>query len=381
MESQYIVIAIIIILFIFNVISIVNYIYTRDKNNKNDIFKRSVDNQEEHPNINDIDEKDGIDAEGADVKEADVKEADVKEADVKEVDEKEVDEKEVAVKEVDEKEAREKETREEEILGKQPQCIEDIIETYKDQLEIETTKFLNGIGEEDGVSTIYDEIYKVILSWMENRMVNILEDYIQQNKECVIKYDISTVSNAFHEYVRAQLLSVHKQFYLNYAYKYNVPATSNGFNALLRNCNKEIKYDIHQDMYEFIESYLSKIPDCSKLVSGVVGEQNIGCCPIDDKCINNTTVESAKRKCYCCLDTQTKQYNSYMAPCNKINQHIEDNLTKMMKHYDKSVCLNNTGCTIKDGRCVCEKIINSTSFVPCMKSNQYKNYKNGCMSN
>ena len=345
MDSQYIVISIIVTLFVFNTISILNYLYQRDKNTQNNIFKRNVDIQEEEPGIQ---EETGIQEEPG-----------IQEEDL---------------------------IQEEKLDDKQPQCIEDIIETYKDQLEIETTAFLNSIEstsseEESNVTSISDEIYKVILSWMENRMINILEDYIQQNKECVIKYDISIVSNAFHEYVRSQLLQVNKQFYLNYAYKYNVPATSSGFNALLRNCNKEIKYDIHQDMYEFIESYLSKIPPCNTLIGDIVGDQNIGCCPIDDNCVNCTTVTSAKKKCYCCLDTQTKQYNSYMVPCNKINQHIEDNLTKMMKHYDKSVCLNNTGCTIKDGRCVCEKIINSTSFVPCMKSNQYNNYKNGCMTN
>ena len=361
MKSQYIVISIILILILLNIISVVNYIYRRDQDSNNDIFKQKIISQESSDYEMDIPEAEmDIPEAKMDIPEA---EMDIPEAEM-DIPEAEMD---ILEAEVD-----------------KPECIEDIIETYKDQLEIETQKFLSEIedsAEEDDMvskANISDEINKLILSWMENRMVNIFEDYIEYNKECVIQYDISTISNAFHEYVRSQLLKVTKQFYINYAYKYDVPASAVGFNALLRNCNKEIKYDVHQDMYEFIESYLSNIPKCSELIGDISGDTNIGCCPIKDDCVNCSPVTSVKKKCYCCIDTSTKKNNSYMTPCHKVNEQIENNLTKMMKTYGNSICLKNKGCTIKNNKCVCSKIINASSFVPCMKSNQYKNYKNGC---
>ena len=47
MKSQYIVISVIIILLLFNIISVVNFIYNRDRKENNLIFKNDLYTQEE----------------------------------------------------------------------------------------------------------------------------------------------------------------------------------------------------------------------------------------------------------------------------------------------------------------------------------------------
>ena len=377
MKSQYIVISVIIILLLFNIISVVNFIYNRDRKENNLIFKNDLYTQEEEDKYIEKDE--------------------VIQEEVSVPIEETVVEEEVFDSKEHEYVVEEENSEFIESENNNEKCIEDVIETYKDQLEVETQKFLTDISnvqiikneQYKNVDTSYDynvyseesssnEIYKIMLSWMQHRMIYIYEDYLQNNNECLVQHDITTISNAFHEYVRKKLLSVEKQFYINYSLKYDVPATEVGFNALLRNCNKDIKYDVHQDMYEFIESYLSSIPKCSELIKNGSGAKNIGCCPINDKCVNCSPVTSARRKCYCCLNTKTNKYNSYMVPCERINNQISKNLTKLMKNYGKSVCLNNSGCKVVGKTCICQKLIDSTSFVPCMKSNEYKTFKDGC---